>query len=187
MNWTRRYGVGLLFALAVLLSACGLGSSAPDHTPTPASVGAAQITPIGTPPVTPQSTPLQAPAGVSFGPITGEDYTPEPLHTALPATIVVQPCRVSVSTPQLALHNAPDASAPAIGTAFEREKLSVTQVTADGVGTLWAQTAAGWLPLTQNGVETARLDALRACENSAGPRAGCDAVGAARAQRAQPR
>lgn len=165
MTVSRFRIVGLaLFAGLLLLSACGLETSAPDSTPTAVPVAVLQITPVGTPPITAQPTPLPPPAGVIFGPITGSDYTPEPLHTALPSTIAVQPCRVIIAAEQLALHTAPDAAAPVMGTAFAREKLVVTQVGVDGIGTQWVQTAAGWLPLMQNGVETARLDSLRACD-----------------------
>ncbi len=150
--------------LAAALAACGLGSD-PQATPTADQAAALQMTAEGTPSphqITPLPTPL--PFNPQFGPITGADYTPEPLHTPLPASVSEQPCRVRVEAPQVTLHSEPNAAAPAVGTAFEREKLVVDQITRSEGNTRWVHTAPGWLPLEQEGRPVAQLVQVRACE-----------------------
>lgn len=153
--------LGTSVFILLALAACGV----PEASSTPTAAGV-QIT-VNSPTAT--ATPLPTltavpPPGAQFGPITGADYTPEPLHTALPATVNVRPCRARVNRPELALYNGPDANATPISTVFEREWLVITQISTDGAGNRWGQTAAGWLPITLGGEETATLAQLRECE-----------------------
>ncbi len=156
---------GALF-LAALVAACGLGDET-QVTPT-AHSAALQLTVENTPlpgqSITPLPTPLPPPTGGQFGPVIGTDYTPEPLHTPLPATVSEQPCRVQVLVPEIALRSSPDTAAAAVGSAFERERLIVDQITRDAAQVMWARTAAGWLPLAQDGITTGRLATLRRCD-----------------------
>lgn len=161
-----------LLMLAALLSACGLNTEDSRVTPTTNPAAALQLTveptpmPVPTQPTTSDAPPTPQPpsSGAQFGPITGADYTPEPLHTPLPETVSVRPCRVTIATSEVALHSSPDSGAAAVGTAFEREKLVVDQIATGAAGIQWVHTAAGWLPLTRDGAQVARLDTLRACE-----------------------
>ncbi|MCD4685025.1 MAG: hypothetical protein K8S97_03710 [Anaerolineae bacterium] len=165
MDRTRRPLFAVLLGTGVLcillaLAACGT----PDGSSTPTAAGVQITVNSPTTQYTPLPTPIAPPPGGQFGPITGEDYTPEPLHTALPASVSVQPCRAIVNVPELALYNGPDANATPISTVFERERLVVSQISTDGAGNVWGQTAAGWLPVTLDGAETAILGAVRECE-----------------------
>lgn len=164
--------MGLLaLAGAAGIAACGGQEPIPVYvTPTPIVEPTATATPqstipnttlVNAPAVQPTTTP---PPGVTFGPIIGTDYTPEPLHTALPATVSVQPCRVMVAAPQVSLYSAPDGGATVVGTAAERERLIVSQITTDSGGARWAETVEGWLPLAADGAVVAELDSMRACD-----------------------
>lgn len=174
INRTRIYFSPLMIVGAImviiLLSACGLDPDDANVTPTANAAVAVQLTIESTPVViptlpetpVPQATPQ--PTSGSFGPIIGTDYTPQPLHTALPATIAEQPCRVIVAAAEVTLYNAPERTSSAVGSAFAREKLIVDQVATDSANALWVRTGAGWLPLEQDGVSNARLDSVRACD-----------------------
>ncbi len=146
----------LLIGGALVLAACGGASELPTPTAYPQG---AQLQPTLTPP--PTFTPV---SDLQFGPIVGSDYTPVPLHTPLPSSVSVRPCRVQIAAPQVALRDAPGAAASAIGTAFEREWLNVLEIAADTDGVLWVRTAAGWLPLNENGVLSAQLETVWACD-----------------------
>jgi len=177
----------LVLAAALTLVACG-GKPTPIAvyvTPTPvvvpsatptaadaqdASRGTALVSLPGQQGITPQPTPPPPPPGVTFGPITGPEYTPEPLHTALPPTVAVRPCSVMVTAPQVELRAAPGAGAQVTATASERQHLTVAQVTADSAGVRWAQTPQGWLPLLQNGAAVAELADLWDCQVLLGER-----------------
>lgn len=169
MTQTRTIWMSLVLSagallLVAVLAACGLGDD-PQATPTADQAAALQLTSEVTPSpyqVTPLPTPL--PVQPQFGPITGSDYTPEPLHTPLPANVSEQPCRVRVDAAQVTLHSEPDPGAPAIGTAFAREKLVVDQVAGSTGDSRWVHTAPGWLPLEQDGSPVAQLLDVRACE-----------------------
>lgn len=167
----------LLLAAALGLSACG--SPAPVRvyvtpTPLPAPTAAARLTSGGGSAAlvpanryvdtTPLPTPQPPPPGVNYGPIVGPNYTPEPLHTALPPTVSVQPCRVIVTAPQVTIYQQADKTSAVTGSASEREKLAVRQVTTDAAGNQWANTMEGWLTLTDGGTQTAQLDSLRQCD-----------------------
>ncbi len=148
--------IALLIGGALILGACGGAKTVP--TPTTQPQGAQlQATPTPPPTFTPAS-------DLQFGPIVGPNYTPAPLHTPLPSSVSARPCRVQIAAAQVALRNAPNVAAPAIGTAFEREWLNVLEVTTDTSGVLWVHTAAGWLPLNENGVTTAQLETVWACD-----------------------
>ncbi|MBI5957131.1 MAG: hypothetical protein HY866_00250 [Chloroflexi bacterium] len=174
----KKYTLLLLtFPLAVLILT---GCSDPDPvkvyvTPTPIILPSPSATPVAaeitlvnaqsTPSdITPQPTPLPPPPGVNFGPIVAPNYTPEPLHTPLPATVTVQPCRVIIAAAQVSIYQSPDRASSVIGTALVRERLVVQQVTTDAAGVMWASANGGWLPLSDAGIEIAQLDSVRACE-----------------------
>jgi hypothetical protein len=173
--------LALISAVAALgLAACGspdpvrvfvtptpLVESALAPTAAPTTGDITLVTNVQTQ-ITPQPTPQPAPPGVTFGPIVGPQYTPEPLHTALPETVNVRACQVSITAAQVSLYQSPDVATAVTGTAAEREHLTVSQITADAAGTRWVNTPQGWLPLVQNGIEAAQLVSLRACDILAG-------------------
>ncbi len=173
-----------LFHLLLLLGACTLTLLACGDnptpilvyvTPTPANTVIPSTTPGDTTSViTPADTlvaqnptPIVATAtstpGAYYGPIIGNSYTPEPLHTPLPDTISVRPCPVIISAPQVPLYESADFASNVVGTATERQRLPVNSLSMDG--TTWANTANGWLPLADaQGITQAYLGSMRACD-----------------------
>ncbi len=143
-------------------------SQAPTAAPTTADITLVNDVQSPQTQITPQPTPQPAPPGVTFGPIVGPQYTPEPLHTALPESVSVRPCQVTVAAAQVSLYQAADVAAAVTGTAAEREHLTVSQITTDSAGTRWVNTPQGWLPLVQNGTEIAQLASLWECGVLAG-------------------
>lgn len=137
---------------------------APTNTATPSSTPTATLTP---PPTDPPATAddvlvsMQPTATIHFGPIIGPDYTPEPLHTALPSAVQERACPVMVAAPQVNLYTAPDSTSQVAGTGVERERLAVSEITTDASGTQWANTERGWLML---GPESAVLESMRSCD-----------------------
>jgi hypothetical protein len=143
---------------------------APTDTAIPAPTNTATLAPSATitpPPTDPPPTAndvlvsMQPTPTTHFGPIIGPDYTPEPLHTALPSAVQERPCPVMVAAPQVTLYTSPDTTSQAAGTAVEREKLTVSQITTDASGAQWANTERGWLLL---GPQSATLERMRSCE-----------------------
>ncbi len=127
---------------------------APTETPAPTSA------PTQTPAqVAAQATSTPA-AGGQFGPIVGPDFTPEPLHTALPMAVSARPCPVIINAEQVTLYTEPSTASPARGTAAIRQALDVSEITTDASGSQWAKTAGGWVQLG----DQAALDSMRACE-----------------------
>jgi len=114
--------------------------------------------------ITPLPTPQPPPPGVTWGPVVGPAYTPQPLHTPLPAQVSVRPCVATVTVSDLPLYQSPNKTATIIRSAAPREKLVVRQIIADSAGNQWANTAEGWLTLKAGGVRTAQLNGLRSCE-----------------------
>lgn len=174
---------GHLFKLLLLVSACILTLLACGDNPTPILVyvtptpadttgpiinnAPAENTPTVTdaPPadtlVAQHSTSTPTP-GPYFGPIIGNSYTPEPLHTPLPATVSERLCPVIISAPLVSLYESPDFASNTVGTATERQRLVVAALSDDKT---WASTANGWLPLVDaNGTPQANLDSMRACD-----------------------
>jgi hypothetical protein len=167
----KRYPLCLLLVLAALLVACG-DDPAPIIvyvTPTPAPATATiTVAPSEIPPaqtsgntVTPLPTPQVVP-GMTYGPIVAPNYTPEPLHTALPelSTLHERACPAIITAPQVNLYAAPDTTAEITGTATERQRLPVSELQTASDGTVWAHAANGWLALTSPGAD---LDSMRAC------------------------
>ncbi len=188
LSLKRRPAAALLLIaagmLAVALSACGDPDPIPVYvTPTP------ELTPTALPQtsgglpaaetvlassqarqdmITPLPTPQPPPPGVTFGPVTGSDYTPEPLQTALPAVVSEQMCSAVVSVPQATLYAAPDKNAAVTGQAGYLETVQVLEFTADdaaatAAGTRWARTPGGWITLIDNNTLVARLHDVRRC------------------------
>ena len=111
-----------------------------------------------------QTDPTPTP-GVSFGPIIGPEYTPQPLRTPLPQVVRERPCPALVMADAgVSLYSAADAASAVVGSARAREQLTVVALANDAAGNSWAQTERGWLPLMLNGVLYAQLDSMRACE-----------------------
>ncbi len=169
--------VALLAGVILLAGCAGQQTIAVFVTPTPApsATALAAPTPLRAaaqptldPASTPLPTPLPPPPGVQFGPIIGPEYTPEPRYTALPPTLVTQPCRALVLVPDLAVHASPDETAPVVRLAAEREQLGVSQLATDSAGVQWAQVLDGWVPLSADGVTVVQLAESRACEIAAG-------------------
>lgn len=159
----------ILLVGAASLSAC----SSPDPiavyvTPTPApaepvrptSAASTTLAGNGAPEAT-QSTPLPTPPGVSFGPIVGEDYTPEPRYTPLPSIVQAQPCRATVTAPGLTVYARPDAASDTLGIMAERETVIIDAIQTADDGALWANTPVGWIVL--DGGDSVQLADLRAC------------------------
>jgi hypothetical protein len=113
--------------------------------------------------ITPLPTPKPPPPGVTWGPVVGPNYTPEPLHTPLPSHVSVRPCVATVTVLDLPLYRSPNKTATVIRSAAQREKLVVSQIITDSAGNQWADTPEGWLTLRAGGVETAQLNGLRSC------------------------
>jgi hypothetical protein len=176
MNAHTRFALTLiLMALAGVLAACG-GDPAPIIvyvTPTPLA------SPTETPAPTAHDqtligarldlrqdtvTPPPTPAGVQYGPITGANYTPEPLHTPLPDMVSERPCTLTVTAAQLPLYQAADKNSAPAGIANGQDVLTVQQISTDGAGNQWAQTPRGWLTITDGGATTAQLETVRKCD-----------------------
>jgi hypothetical protein len=170
----------LLYLVLGVLGLAACGSSKPITvyvTPTPAPTDAPSATPAVSAPgsaqagaqpghyqITPLPTPEPPPPGVTWGPVVGPAYTPEPLHTPLPAQISVRPCVATVTVSDLPLYQSPNKAAALIRSAAQREKLAVSQIITDSAGNQWANTPDGWLTLKVGGVKTAQLNGLRSCE-----------------------
>ncbi len=102
-----------------------------------------------------------------FGPVVGSDYTPPPPNSSTNLTvppladdITALPCTLTVTAPQVALYAQADANSGGIGVAYTQEALAVSEIRAGTDGREWAQTASGWLPLTDG---SAVLAERRAC------------------------
>ena len=129
-------------------------------TPTPATTTQAVT---DTPrPIQPPPTPNLVP-GVTYGPITSADYTPEPRQTALPPVVQSRGCLSTVVVPEVTLYTSPDQGAQPTGTVTERDTLRVSALFTDSAGDRWANTAQGWLPLSADGVAQAQLADMRGC------------------------
>jgi hypothetical protein len=124
--------------------------------------------PTGTPTIIPEMSatpsPTSQPGGVTYGPITGPDYTPLPRYTPLPSTVHVRPCPVVVTAPQVSLYTAPDKTSQVTGTALEMTRLTAGEIRVLEDGTTWVNTPNGWLTATDQGVELAKVGPMRSCE-----------------------
>ena len=175
MNAQKRFALTLiLVALAGVLAACASDPApiivyvtptplAPTETPSPT---AHDQTLIGTRLDLRQDTATAppTPAGVQYGPITGPNYTPEPLHTPLPDMVNERPCTLMVTAAQVSLYQAADKNSAPAGIANGQEVLTVQQISTDGAGNQWAQTPRGWLTITDGGTATAQLETVRKCD-----------------------
>ena len=172
--------VTLLMILAggLVLAACGSPDPIPVFvTPTPALTATPQPTPA---PITAGMVPVNAapqqagtpaatlPPGVNYGPIVGPEYTAQPLYTPLPNIPRERPCPAIITVPQVTLYGAPQRNAEAVGSAAERQQLTVREIYSDSEGLRWANTDAGWLLLSDGATQFATLGTLRSCAILAG-------------------
>ncbi|MBN1678968.1 MAG: hypothetical protein JW966_01665 [Anaerolineae bacterium] len=180
----RHIMVGITLG-AVLLAACGnkatpipvfvtptpLETTAPGVTQSPAAPGS--VPPVGSDaPVSgdtavlpeaqaasPQAEVTQTPAE-AYGALTGPDYTPAPLHTAVPSRVSVRPCPAIIRADEVTLYAEPNTASEVVGTALARQKLTVLELAGDS----WARTGDGWLVLVDQENELAELDNMWSCE-----------------------
>ncbi len=174
-KYQRLFVLLLLLSGVLALAACGDPQPiAVFVTPTLASTASPVPSPIPVAQqptqyaITPLPTPLPAPPGVTWGPITGPNYTPEPLFTPLPTELHERACTLLIEVGPQSLYASPDLSAAVVGSAPYYQRLGVTQFATDASGTRWAGTPAGWLPLVVDGVETAQVGPMRSCDIMAG-------------------
>ena len=163
----------LIITGSLIAAACGQPDPIPVYvTPTPAEVAqavptqspAANDTLVNLAPTQSNATPLPSPfvpPGVEYGPITGPNYTPEPLFTPLPPELRARPCPAIITAPQVTLYDRPDPNGQPVGTATERQQLVVSEITAGADGSQWANTASGWVPINTG---QAVLGTMRQCE-----------------------
>lgn len=135
-------------------------------TPTPQAVAQANPSPdalVAQHTTTPLPTPEIKP-GVNYGPITGPNYTPEPLHTALPPVVSERACPAIVAVPSVSLYAEPNTTSQVVGSATERNRLPVSQLFTAPDGGEWANTSTGWLLLKDATATYALLDSMRSCD-----------------------
>lgn len=126
---------------------------AATQTPDPSLVQVAQNQPTPT-----------FPPDVNFGPITGAEYTPLPRYTPLPNEVSNRPCQVTIVASQVNLYASPDPASEVRGTMGAGQVFDVLDVFTTPGGVQWANTPVGWVLLSDQGAELARLAALQSCE-----------------------